>query len=245
MPTHKMLGKTPKKHDARNLLMSRYLLPELPKPLAAMDHYSKLPANIGMMGNDKYGDCTIAAAAHAVQEWTLYAGKPMQTIPDSAILSAYKTLSPRDQGCAMLDVLNYWRKTGVGGEKIEAFIETATGDLTQAKLAIELFGSHYIGMSLPRHNTEGPWTAGHPRSRPDPYLGHCVVLLGYDDATKMFKAATWGEVVDMSYGWFRKYVDESYAILDNVMLSNTGKSPEGFDWAALQDDLAHIHDPVT
>lgn len=237
------LGKHPKKTDRRTLMMARYMS-KLPAPLAKVDHASKLPAGVGMMGNDIYGDCTVAAAGHAIQSWSAYAGG-IYTVPDADILAAYKVISPNDDGAFMLDVLNFWCKTGIGGDHIEAFIETGTADLTQAKLAIEYFGNHYIGMSLPDINTFGPWNVPNPDWPANPNNGHCVVLLGYDDSTKMFKVATWGRVLDMSYSWFQKYTDESYAVLNDIELNrDTNLSPEGFDWAALSYDLNHIGDPI-
>lgn len=235
------LGKHPKKTDRRTLTMARYV-PRLPTPLTKIDHASNLPADIGMMLNDTTGDCTVAAAGHARQSWTAYAGV-MERPTDAEIAAAYKVISPNDDGAYMLDVLNYWRKTGIGGDKIEAFIETGIADLTQAKLAIEYFGSTYIGMSLPDTNTFGPWDVISSTWPANPNNGHCVVLIGYDDSRKMFKVATWGEIWDMSYGWFQKYTDESYAVLNDIMLSR-GRSPEGFDWAALINDLDHIGDPI-
>jgi len=237
------LGKHPKKFDHRTLQFARYM-PKLPTPPTATDHASKLPANIGMMGNDTYGDCTVAAAGHMVQSWTAYAERGIETLSDADILAAYDVISPNDQGAYMLDVLNYWHKTGIGPDKIEAFVEIGIADLIQAKLAIEYFGSCYIGMSLPDVNTFGPWTT--PTGPPDPYNGHAVCLIAYDDAKKMFKVCTWGEIWDMSYAWFQKYMDEGYAVLNDIeIITATGKSPEGFDFATLQADLSHIGDPVT
>lgn len=239
------LGKHPKKNDRRTLLFARYVN-ALPAPPSVIDHASKLPHDIGMMGNDKYGDCTVAAAGHQIQSWTIYTGAAMNTIPDQEIMAAYNVLSPTDNGAYMLDVLNYWRKTGIGGDQIEAFVETSTADLTQCKLAIQCFGSHYIGMALPDINTQGPWDVVSPTWKPNPNNGHCVALIGYNDTTKMFKVATWGEVWDMSYDWFQKYVDESYAILNDIeIIKLSGRSPEGFDWTTLQNDLNHIKDQVT
>jgi hypothetical protein len=189
-------------------------------------------------------NCTVAAAGHMIQSWSTYAGTGMKTIPDDQILSAYNTLSPNDQGCFMLDVLNYWRKPGIGGDMIEAFVETGPADITQAMLAIEYFGSCYIGMSLPDTNTFGPWDVADPQWKPNPYNGHAVCLIGYDNAIDMFKVATWGEVWNMSFNWFRKYCDESYAVLNDIELNATGVSPEGFDFPTLQQDLKHIGDPI-
>jgi hypothetical protein len=142
-----------------------------------------------------------------------------------------------------LDVLNYWRKTGIGGDKIEGYVELGVADLTQAKLAIQHFGSIDIGLALPDENTFGPWTE--VTGQPNPYNGHAVTLLAYDDDRKMFKVATWGEIWDMSYDWYQKYCDEAYAVLNDIQLiKETGKSPEGFDWKSLQYDLNHLGDPI-
>jgi hypothetical protein len=209
-----------------------------------IDRAARLPKDIGEMGNDKYGDCTFAAAGHMIQSWSVYADYPIKTIPDKDILAGYFALSPNDQGCFMLDVLNYWRKNGVGDDKVEAFVETAVASLIQAKLAIEYFGSVYIGMSLPNTNTFGPWDVKAPTWPANPANGHAVCLIGYNDATNMFKVATWGEIWNMSYDWFKKYCDESYAVLNDLSLNTLGVSPEGFNMAALQLDLNHIGDPI-
>jgi hypothetical protein len=239
------LGKLPKKHDRRNLLFSRYM-PRLPEPPSAIDHASRLPEDIGMMGNDQYGDCAVAAPGHMVQEWSTYAERGIQTIPDKQIIDAYLTISPDDEGCYMLDVLNFWRRNGIGPDKVEAFVEVTPGDLTQAKLAIQYFGCLYIGMSLPDINTFGPWIDPVASGRPNPWNGHAVTLIAYDDVRQMFKVCTWGEIWDMSYSWYVRYTDEAYACLNDIeLIKNTDKSPEGFDWTALQDDLNHLHDPVT
>lgn len=237
------LGKHVKKHDRRNLQFARYL-PKLPMPPPAVDRASRLPLNIGMMANDQYGDCTIAAAGHMVQSWTTYAERGMQTIPDDEIVKAYLTISPKDEGAYMLDALNHWHKIGVGTDKIEAFVEVAPADLTQAKLAIQYFGAVYIGMALPDEATFGPWTT--VTGPGNPYNGHAVCLIAYDDSREMFKVCTWGEIWDMSYAWYQKYADECYAALNDISLAqSSGLTPSGFKWNELLNDLNHIGDPVT
>lgn len=209
-----------------------------------MDHASRLPSDIGMMGNDVYGNCTVAAAGHAVQSWSLYAERGMKTIPNSDILKAYFAISPNDEGAYMLDLLNYWRKSGIGDDIAEAFVEIDISDLTQVKLAIDYFGSAYVGMCLPDENTFGPWTS--PTGAPNPNNGHAIEYLAYDDARQMFKVATWGEVWDLSYAWHLKYADEGYTILNDISINlATNKSPEGFSYAELQNDLSRIGDPIT
>lgn len=239
----KRLGKKIPKLDYRTLRLSRYLT-TLPSPPPSIDHASKIAGPLGAMLNDQLGDCVVAAAGHMRQSWTAYSGAGQSRPTDVEIESAYFTVSGgRDIGLYPLDWLNYWRKTGLGGDRIEAFMATDT-NLTQAKLAIQMFGSHFVGMALPDVNTFGPWTT--VQGPPNPYQGHMVNLVAYDDARQMFKAITWGEMWDMSYRWFLAYVDESYAVLNDIMLiQSSGRSPEGFDWPTLEADLAAINNPST
>lgn len=238
------LGKRPPKVDKRTLRLSSYVSPSLlVAPPPRIDHQSKLPSDLGVMGNDTYGDCGIAAAAHMVQEWTAYGVGTVHTIPDADILAAYFALSPNDEGIYLLDGLNYWRKTGIGGDQIEAYAAIEPASLVQAKLAIQLFGSTYIGLSLPDEGTFGPWERTY--GPPSPNNGHAVCLIAYDDAKQMFTAVSWGKKMSMSYGFYEKYNDEGYAVLNDIELTAAGVSPEGFDFTKLEADLAHLGEPVT
>src|SRR5262249_31487386 len=121
------LGKHPARHDPRTLQLSKYLpAGTIPHP-PSKDDWEKKVSNWPMMLNDNLDDCTCACAGHMVEQWTTYAGTTV-TLPDSAILQAYEAVAgyipgnPKtDNGCVILDVLNYWRKTGVGGHQILAY----------------------------------------------------------------------------------------------------------------------------
>jgi hypothetical protein len=238
-----MLGRRPYRKDLRRLKLRHYL-PKLPAPPAAVDHFSKVPDPIGAMLNDQLGDCVVAAAGHFIQSATVYARRPEITIPDDEIKHIYLSLSPHDTGLNQIDFLHYWQHTGFEEDKIEAYVALDTGRLLEAKLAIQYFGGAYLGLSLPDVNTFGPWTD--PTGVPNPYNGHMIVALAYDDAQGGFTVATWGERWFMSYEWYLKYCDEAYALLEDLSIDpSTGFSPEGFDWAALEGDLAHLGDDVT
>jgi hypothetical protein len=49
----------------------------------------------------------------------------------------------------MINVFNYWRQSGIGGDRILAYAQLTPRDVVEAKLTIELFGACYIGLSLP------------------------------------------------------------------------------------------------
>jgi hypothetical protein len=128
------LGKRPRRHDQRTLMMANYLTTALPPAPASVD-YTQGVKDWGMMLNDKMGDCIIAdGPGHATQVWTLNATGAMVTPPDSVILAtyekwcAYNPADPAtDQGGVELDVLNDWRQQGFAGHALDAYAAIGLG----------------------------------------------------------------------------------------------------------------------
>ena len=72
-----------------------------------------------MDGNDRLGDCTIAALAHAV---TTFRGllDARRIMPEAAVVALYEKLTGgRDTGFNELDVLNYWRQHAAAGDEVQ------------------------------------------------------------------------------------------------------------------------------
>jgi hypothetical protein len=244
------LGKLHPKVDSRTLQFGAYLTPQLPPPPAAVD-YTKPVANWPMMGNDKYGDCTCAAAGHMIEEWTANTGRE-KTVPDQAIVHAYKHFAGNnpDAGANMLDVLNYWRKTGIGGDKISAFAQLEPKNDVQLRDAVNIFGACYIGLALPDFAVppdtdflQIPWLvpAGGPvgNAASNPNNGHCVPAVAYDQ--RSIYVVTWGAIKSMSWQFYDAYMDEAFAVLSNDWINKkVGTSPSGFNMAALEQDLAAV-----
>jgi hypothetical protein len=243
------LGKLPVKHDDRTLLFARYTDKALPTPPASADSTKGVKA-WGMMLNDSLGDCTCAACGHAVQVWSLDASKEV-TVPDSAILKEYEGAcgyDPKDpstdQGGVELDVLNYFRKTGIGGHKITAYAALTPKNQTQAKEGISLFGLIYVGANLPlAAQTQKVWDV--PASgkltgkyKPGSWGGHAFVIVGYDASG--LTIITWGELVKVTWAWYAAYVEEAYAIVSPDFIAANGEAPCGFNLAQLQADLAAV-----
>src|SRR5436190_22133802 len=165
MPKHTHgLGKLPPKKDRRTLQFNKYVLPKLVAPPIAVDHASVVDF-WPMMLNDTYGNCTIAAAGHMIQDWTAYANT-MRYPTDTQILEAYWKVSGGvgvDHGAYLLDVLNLWRNQGIGGDKIAAYVQLRTGNKDDLKNGVYLFGNVDIGISLPDYVVDGvdlleaPW----------------------------------------------------------------------------------------
>jgi len=129
------LGKLPPKHDDRTLMLVNYLrAPLLPTPTRIFG-YGGLYVDWGVLGNNDWGDCIYAGAAHETMLWNkLRGGVDIQmstekVLEDYGAVTGFDPSDPSsDQGGYMLDALRYRRSTGIqdaGGKrhKIAAYIE--------------------------------------------------------------------------------------------------------------------------
>lgn len=243
------LGKLAPRHDSRTLLLASYLEPNLPKPPPARDWSETMLPDFGMMLNDEIGDCTVAAGGHAVQVWTWNADGPKReiTINNQAIVRAYSAITgydPRtganDTGAVVLDVLRYWRRRGIGGHKIGAYVALEPGNHNHVRIACELFGGVYLGLALPLSAQDQDLWSVPPAGligpgEPGSWGGHAVWMTGYSPIS--WNIITWGARKRMTPGFWRAYCDEAYAMISVDWLNDANKSPAGFDMQALLRDL--------
>lgn len=251
MPSAYRLGKHPPVVDERTLRFGKYLTPQLPAPPASVTNYDKVPS-WPMYDNDQYGDCTCAAAGHMIQNWTASAGTEV-TPPDQTVLAFYEHFvgspPPPDAGCDMLSVLRYWRRAGLGQDKITAFASLELQSQPQAQTAVYLFGSLYIGVALPDFAVaqganwlDIPWVvpAGGAvgDAAPNSSNGHCIPAVGYD--AEQLWIVTWGALKSMGWDFYNAYADEAFAVLSQDFIESSGVAPEGFDLNALKADLSTL-----
>lgn len=240
------LGRKPVKRDPRTLKLSNYL-PKLPAVPQTQNWGAKVSA-WGMMKNDTVGDCTCAAAGHIVLLDTAARGAPV-VIPDDDIIGAYEKIAgyipgdeSTDNGASEIDVLNYFRKTGIGGHKILAYATINLRDTAMVRQAIYLFGSVYAGVLLPiSAQAQGIWKLdGVPvgNSAPGSWGGHAVPLIAYDQEN--FACVTWGDVKWLTEGWWQTYADEAYALISEDWSPPAGVAPNSFNLDQLKADLAEI-----
>ena len=244
------LGKAAPVHDPRTLMLANYLdttaLPAAPaKHIYAKNIHSK---SWGMMGNDKIGDCTCAAAGHLIMEWTDDNGA-LFTPADGDIVAAYSAITgynpktgKNDNGAVETKVLNYWRKTGIAGHKIFAYAALEPKNHNHIMLSAFLFGGCYIGMALPiTAQRQKVWSVppggATGQGAPGSWGGHAVPVIGYD--SHGLTVITWGATKKMTWSFWDAYCDESYAVI-STDFAGQKTSPSGFDFAALQADLKQV-----
>lgn len=247
--TPRRLGWVHGPDDHRTLKLANYATPDLPAPPAAVDYISKV-TKWPVLGNDRYGDCVLVTCGHLEQGWTTYAGGTPFVPTTTQILAAYAAVTgfdPRtgrnDNGTVSLDALNYWRKTGIAGRKIAAFVKLDRHNVVEMKTALHLFSGVFLAAQLPtsadtQFSQRKPWTVVRAGGGVGSWGGHAIRMGAYD--TDGITVSTWGRAQHATWDWWAKYGAEAWAVLSADQLDGTGLSDEGLDLAKLRDDLANI-----
>jgi hypothetical protein len=175
----------------------------------------------------------------------------MIVLSDEQVLAAYRHFAGDnlEAGAHMLDVLNHWRRRGIGDHKVAGFAQLDLKNLDHVKEAVWLFGNCYVGLALPDHIAHAPdprklpWAISRHHANgefaPNLHNGHCVPIVGYDPAH--FYIVTWGALIPMTWDFCATYMDEAYAVLSRDWISRkSGEAPSGFDLEALELDLRRI-----
>jgi hypothetical protein len=247
------LGRLPAQHRESNFKLARYLKKKALPAAPSSVHYGRTVTQLGgsfpMYGNDRLGDCTCAAVGHMVEVWTANGKGEVVTPTEDAIERLYiPETGSDDTGRYLNDVLDYWRKTGVdGGDTIHAYAEVNLKDQAEVEAATWLFGGLYIGLGLPvTAQQQKVWhidrTAPAADQQPYSWGGHCVDTTGYATSQGVY-CVTWGSILRMTWGFFRAYCDEAFAVISTDWLDSAGHSPkvaQALDLAALDADLAAL-----
>jgi hypothetical protein len=232
--------------DYRTLRFRSYATTKLAAPPASVDNlariYKKLKVKdptvlFPMDGNDKLGDCTIAALAHAITAFRGFVSPKKSIMSQQDVVKLYMHLTGGvDSGLDELNVLNYWRQNAVDGDEILAFVTIDPKNHTHVQQAIQLFGGVYLGFQVQQNCQEEfeqrkPWTPGTLTND-----GHAVFATGYD--ADEVTVLTWGNTQQATWAWWDECVDEAYAILPPEA-TKPGFAP-GFDIKQLQADMGAV-----
>jgi hypothetical protein len=239
------LGRRPARLDPRTVRLAPYLKALDPAPPA----HSWLSGirDWGMMANDQLGDCTIAGIGHALQVWSAATGPQLRCTDDQVVFyySQWAGYDPKrpstDQGAVELDILNQWRKSDDGfmGEQLVAYADPDPRNAEHVRQAIYRFGLLYVGIGLPLTAQEQDiwdYVPNTDDNRPWSWGGHCVVVPRYDE--HYLYCVTWGEVKRMTWEFWRRYCDESHALLSRMWLERAGADYHFI--GDLQQELAEV-----
>jgi hypothetical protein len=247
------LGKKPARRGAVKFKLADYLLkPKLPSPPPVFGHQG-LIGSWGILGNDDYGDCVWAGAAHETMLWNKEANLGVAfnnkvVLGDYSKVTGFKKGDPNsDQGTDVQVAASYRRKTGVldaGGKrhKVEAYLALRPGDFDQLVLGMYLFSAIGIGFNFPdsamgQFNAKKPWDVV---PGPKPTEGHYVPGVGRD-ANGNIVVITWGRIQLMTPRFYAKYCDEAVAYVSKEMLvPPLDKSLEGLELDQLMKDLKKL-----
>lgn len=244
------LGKLPPRSDPRTLRFASYfattdVTPRYQAPPPARDWADHSHA-FDVLGNDRVGNCAFAAQAHLVQCFAAANGLAA-IISKQAVMDAYSRVTgyqpadpATDRGTVMLDALGDWRKNGIDGHKIAAYVKVEPSR-REIEAAINLCGGIYVGAALPiaaQHQTV--WdvapAGGHDRTfTPGSWGGHALAIVGYSRTGLV--GVTWGKLRTMTWEWAFSYVDELYAPISNDWISGATPAPNGFELGRLRSDL--------
>ena len=205
-------------------------------PPASVD-YSNIPV-IGMLGNDRYGDCVFAGNGHTIEEQTFFGQGTEYQVSEADALAAYTRVTgfnpndpSTDNGAEIQAGLDDLRKVGFGGHKLTAFAQLDPKNMTDVKLAVSEFGAVAVGMAFPnvamsQFNAGQPWDVVANDGGIEG--GHRVTLVGYD--ANYLYVFTWNAVQRMTQAFWDKYVEEAWAHVGPDWISAaSGVDPEGVD----------------
>lgn len=249
---NRKLGKLPARPNAVALKFSTFFnAAALPTPPAEFGHYS-VGASWGMLGNDQYGDCVLAGAAHETMVWAFTGGKRV-VFDETCVLADYSALTgftpsnpASDQGTDMQQAASYRRKVGVedmSGNRhlIDSYVAIDAGRADELALAVYLTGAAGVGLNLPS-SAEDQFDKGQPWTVvPGATIegGHYVPCVGRNSDGN-YLVVTWGRLHAMTPKFYETYCDEALAYVSIEALRNN-LSPEGFDAEKLRGFLAAIN----
>lgn len=245
------LGRNKSPEDTRDLPYDRFVeVAKLPTPPKAFGHETALPADLGMYGNDAYGDCVCAGAGHEHLLWNAEVGKVV-SFTDEDILRFYALVNgntypitaggPADQGTDMRAAAKYRQKTGFSDasgavHKVGAYLSLTnrkTAILKQAAYVFEAvgIGINFPGSAMDQFNAGEPWSVVKGATIEG---GHYIPLIGFDGT--YFLVITWGKVQKVTPGFLTKYADEALVYISSEYLTG-GKTLEGLNAAQLAADI--------
>lgn len=255
------LGKRPATRTAKLLKFRDFLqVADLPPiPSGNFGHDSLIRSDQwGMFGNDRYGDCVLAGAAHEHMLWNAESGvsNPLSLFSTDSVLKSYSEVtgfSPADpnsdQGTDMEAAAKYRRTTGIpdamgGRHKIGVYVDLTPGSLQELWYAIWLFDGVGIGVEFPSQwmdafnaGANGLWDSV---KRPRIEGGHYITAVGRMGGRASI--VTWADDHPrLTAAGYQQFNDQTLAYISKErLIANSQKDANGYDWAGLLNMLSAV-----
>jgi hypothetical protein len=241
------LGKRAPRRSLKALPLSAYMISSsvaFPPKIA----YERTMA-YGMLANDSLGDCTIAAALHMQMVWASVArAGSVPSFTDDDAIELYSAIggyvlgnASTDNGCVETDVLNYWKSSGMKGNRIAGYATIDVTNIDQLKAAVYVFGGAYIGIQVPSYIMQvpagGSWSLT-PGADKTIEGGHAIPVVGY--GSRGVTILSWGTSYTFNYQFWADNCDEAYAVVDPLWIEESGVSPGDLELQELISDLAAV-----
>jgi hypothetical protein len=228
-----------RQEDGRTLRIPYHLkaiAAAIPTPPASFDGSKGRAIKYPILGNDHYGDCYYADAAHCVQTWTGNVGAAAVFDVD-ALTRRYLQIAGGDHGLNDATIFKEWKSGIIGPNGPHKILDDMTVD-PKDDAAIRLGMWAFCGASwtcsLPDEwiSSAGPgrvWDAG----RPNPANGHAMHLSGY--GPDYYYDETWGiePPIRLTPAGL-KSVDPEVTVQFSLEMFNTvGCAPNGLHYTIL------------
>jgi hypothetical protein len=225
-------------------------LPSVPSRFGHGTAYS----DWGMLGNDRYGDCVWAGAAHEHMLLNKVVRGIDVPFSDQSVLGDYSACTgfdpndpSTDNGTDVHVALSYRRKTGIedaNGKRhqIGAYVALDPKSWQHLEQATYIFGAVGIGIEFPgsamdQFNSGQPWDVVQGATIEG---GHYIPTVGSMDASSQVTVLTWGKRQVMTQAFYEQYNDEAWVYITQDELHDNGKGLHGFDVAKLNSFLSAL-----
>jgi hypothetical protein len=237
----------------KNVLLTSVLTAPLPTAPKHFGH-ATLYTDWGMLGNDRYGDCTCAGSDHEHMLWTaLGRGKSKgaqfttaNTLSDYSAISGFDPNNPStDNGAAVDHVMDYRRTVGMidsAGQrhKIDLGVRLpghqGSFDWQQFINCVWAFKAVAIGTLIPS-SAQQQFASGEPWD----YVGdqnieggHYIPAVASTSSGRQVTILTWGRQQVMTRSFFEAYVDELWVPLSQEAMSAIKSALHVIDWTSVQ-----------
>lgn len=227
-------------------------LPRTPSRFGHVNAYSDWQ----MFGNDRYGDCVWAGAAHEHMLLNKVVHRRDLAFTDDSVLSDYAAVTgfdrndpSTDRGTNVHDALSYRRKTGItdangARHQIGAYVALDPNNWEHLEQATFIFGTVGIGFRFPdsamnQFSNGEPWS---PVKGSKVEGGHYVPVVGSLHAATDACAITWGKKQVFTVAFYEQYNDEAWVYITSEELHSDGTGLHGFDMEKLNAYLTALQD---